>query len=177
MRKRLSVIILVIFQLLLVVGLAVLNPVENYLIRTHGTLHTFRVESSYIYGDFNEFVGFSCAIDRATDGEEGKYATIATDENGISYISEIGYKPKSVDYLKNRMDTKYFYFSNFRYEINAEYYNRGLLLDTPLFNDYIMSFTDNYDITVKAWVHEGKAFTEGIYVDGEKLEDFIVSHQ
>lgn len=176
MRKRLPVIIMVFIHLLLVIGLAILNPVEDYIIKKNGTLHTFKVEECWLYGDFTDFAGFNCLIDRATDYENGTYATLATDENGISYISEIGFTHQGNDYIKTDMNTDYspeFYFCSLHYKTDAEYYRKGVNLSPPLIDDNKMALTDSYDVTVKAWVYKGKVRTEKLYVNGVPLEEFL----
>lgn len=177
MRKSKPVIILLSIQLLIAVTFALINPINDFIIRTKGTEYTFATQEAALYGDFTDFVEIQCHIKYGFDYDRfeyypEQYAIIETDENGISNISALSdVKPENKDWLGT--EKKPFGFYNwYTQKLDYELYEKGVK-NTSFFDRSSLTFSDEYDITVNVSVYKGKAVFNEILVDGVEIEKFI----
>ena len=176
MRKSKPVIILLAIQLIIALSLAFINPVCDFIVQKKGTEYTFSVDDAWFTGDFVNTLEANCYLDFRFDFDRHDFhpethAVIATDENGISYISALSEtKPESGDWLgtEEKAFDYYCYFSSEKLDydlVEAAFFNTDLLSDFEL--------TENYDITVSVSVYKGRAVLNKFLVNGIEIEDFI----
>ena len=135
MRKSKPVLILLSIQLMLVILLAMINPVTNLVVRTFGTEHTFETSEVLYFGDFIDEVRFCCYIkygfnysrfDYMYDQPE-RYAVIDTDENGMSYVSALSReKPESGEWLGTSKEP-YAWYDSFKKPLIQSFFKRFLM--------------------------------------------------
>lgn len=174
MRKSKPVITLLSIQLVLAVALALVNPVNDYIIRTKGTEYTFAVHESWLTGDFVNYVEANCYLDFGFDFDRfdyhsEPYAVISTDKNGLSYISELSETPpENGDWVgteEEPFDYVCYYSSD---KIDYE-----LIENTDLFDSNSFDFSDKYEITVRVSVYKGKTVLNAFLVNGVEIGEFL----
>ena len=175
MRKSKPVIILLAIQLIIALSLAFINPVCDFIVRKKGTEHTFSVDDAWFTGDFVNYLEANCYIDFRFNFDRHNfhpenYAVIATDENGISYISALSEtKPENGDWLGTE-DKDFGYFCYFSSE-KLDYDLIEAAFDINPVSDFELS--EKYDITVSVSVYKGRAVLNKFLVNGIEIEDFI----
>ncbi len=178
MRKFRPVAILLAIQLIIAVSLALINPINDYIIRKKGTEYTFATQEAYLTGDFSSYVEINCRLKFGFDYNRfgyypEEYGIIDTDKNSLAYISELSRtKPEGKDYLGTDKKS-YAYISHFTSDeikldlISFETKNVDFLLDKDL------GFLDNHEVTVNVSVYKGDAVVNEFYIDGIKAEEYL----
>ncbi len=181
MRKRLPVIILLAVQLIFIFSLAAYNPVRDMLIRIKGTEYIFEVTDLQYYGNFKDDMLLYCNIKTEFDGYyefitiNGKYGIINTNENGLSYLSEVtNDKPQADNYIKSEND-EIFYFTDPHQKIDYDIFVLGETTEPPLFIREKLITSDEYRITASVYVYNGNILLNKIFVNGTEIEEFLIS--
>ena len=177
MRKSKPVIILLSIQLLVAVTFALVNPINDFIIRTKGTEYTFKTQEAALYGDFTDFVEIQCHIKYGFDYDRfeyypEQYAIIETDENGFAYISDLSdVQPESGDWLGTEK-YRFEYYNWYCKELDYRLYKLGIE-NTTFFDRKHLNFSDEYEITVNVSVYKGKTVLNEILVDRVEIEEFL----
>lgn len=179
MRKAKTILIVLSIQLLIAVSLSLINPISDYIVRIKGSEYTFATEYVEHYGDFTDFVEIQCPIKHGFDKEltydyyDKQYAIIETDENGLSYISELSDNPpEKGDWLGTEKD-HFTHFTWYSQKIDYELYEKKA---EELFVDFDWKskrLSDGYEMTVNVSIYKGKAVLNEIRVNGIEIEEFL----
>lgn len=180
MRKSKPVIILLTIHLIIALSLALINPVNDFIIRKKGTEYTFASSEAYLTGDFVNYLEANCYIDFRFDFDRfeyhtEKYAVIETDENGISYISAItDTPPENGDWLGTK-EKPFEYFYCFTTDKIDYKIIENSFVSSDLFEDF--EFSDKHEITVNVSVYKGRAVLNAFLVDGVEIEEFLDNYK
>lgn len=181
MRKSKPVLILLSIQLILVILLAMINPVTNLVVRTFGTEHTFETSEVLYFGDFIDEVRFCCYIKYGFDysrfdymyDQPERYAVIDTDENGMSYVSALSReKPESGEWLGTSKEP-YAWYDSFKKTVDAELFQKVFDANPPVFDGETLEVNPEYKFTVKAHVYKGIAVFDEMRINGVEVEEFL----
>lgn len=174
MRKCRPVIILLSVQLAFAIALALVTPVTDFIVRTKGTEHTLDVSEVWTIGESR----ISCRIKHRSDYDwteyhPENYALIETDENGISYISELSEaRPEAGEYIGTKKKPFHWY-EYFEAKTEQELLMKAFSLDPPMFYGEDLTVHPDYKFTVKVHIYKGMALLDDVYVNGVELEEFF----
>ncbi len=171
MRKAKPVIVFLTIQLVIVIALSLINPVEKSIIRSKGELLTFDLPYVNVYtmtleGDIEIY-----DYDLPEEGLPAYYGVVKTDDNGFSYIRDISTeKPDTNCYIKGD------YLSDFCivYDVSDEL-NRKINESEHNLIDDDFNISREYVCTARAYVYKGKILVKDFLVDGVKIEEFLNS--
>lgn len=178
MRKIRPVAILLAIQLIIAVSLALINPINDYIIRKKGTEYTFATQGAYLTGDFSSYIVINCMLKFGFDYNRfgyypEEYGIIDTDENSLAYISELSHtKPEGKDYLGSDKKS-YAYLLHFTSdEIKLDLIGFETK-DVDSLSDKDLSFLDDHEVTVNVSVYKGDAVVNEFYIDGIEAEEYL----
>lgn len=177
MRKLRPVAILLAIQLVIAVSLALINPIDDFIVRKYGTEYIFATSKAYLTGDFSEYVNIICKLKYDFDESkyEAEYAIIDTDENSLAYISEASdTKPEGKDYLNMDGHAVGYvsYFTSEDVKLDLIDIETKELIAEHLWKDNL-NLLDGHEVTVSISVYKGKAIANEFYIDGITAEEYI----
>lgn len=170
MRKSKPVIILVAIQLAFLLIMTLIPYVTDVTVKSYGDVYTFEIQETYLYGGDEIFLDCNLKIPSDfSDFFAKRYASVETNENGISYLSEFSDEKPNGIYIGNRSHSKN-NFVHFNYELPSDSTFKN---NTVFFPDGWMFTNDSaYTVTADVYIFKGYLLPKNLYINGIPIEEF-----
>ena len=157
--KIIAAVIMIVAQVF-VVGFAIAS---NSIIVATGKEYKFKVEPFDPYDVFRgRYIHFKIPGDNKIYDSSDRYAIIKTDDEGFSQIKS---------YTENKPESDYITVKRNNPSALERYYIDEKITSKA---ENLTSLENKKDIYVTVRIKNGKAVTTGFYIDGERIEDYIM---